>query len=63
MIVKECGFNYIETKGPPAFVGVAWKGVAGRFTNKQTELGVNLLQNKEMIVKECRFKYIQPEGR
>jgi len=46
-----------------AFVGVAWKGVAGRFINKQTELGVNLLQNKEMIVKECGFKYIQPEGR
>jgi len=38
------------------------KGVAGRFTNKQTELGVNLLQNKEMIVKECGFKYIQHEG-
>jgi len=46
-----------------AFVGVAWKGVAGRFTNKQTELGVNLLQNKEMIVKECGFKYIQTKGR
>jgi len=39
------------------------KGVAGRFTNKQTELGVNLLQNKEMIVKECGFKYIQTKGR
>ena len=30
---------------------------------KQTELGVNLLQNKEMIVKECGFKYIQTKGR
>jgi len=39
------------------------KGVAGRFTNKQTELGINLLQNKEMIVKECGFKYIQTKGR
>jgi hypothetical protein len=57
---EKCGLIDIIT---PAFVGVAWKGVAGRFTNKQIEFGVNLLQNKEMIVKECGFKYIQPEGR
>ena len=67
--VKICVSNFARSSlsenlfSCSAFIGVAWKGVAGRFTNKQTELGVNLLQNKEMIVKECGFKYIQPEGR